>query len=127
MQGSYGSDTPLALTGPHMIAMNLYNNAYLMPRIIHQMLSLLATLPHGTAFLSIYESNSGDSTGESTRRPCQWLHGAVHLQSARPALCACEGTVACGPADGLRRCRGVASSPQTAPGGIGLPSQDPPW
>ena len=51
-----------------MIAMNLYNNAYLMPRIIHQMLSLLAILPHGTAFLSVYESNSGDSTGEPMQR-----------------------------------------------------------
>ena len=71
MQGRHGSDTPLAHAGPHMIAMNLYNNAYLMPRIIHQMLSLLATLPHGTAFLSIYESNSGGSTGAPTRGPCQ--------------------------------------------------------
>ena len=110
MQGSYGSDTPLALAGPHMIAMNLYNNAYLMPRIIHQMLSLLATLPHGTAFLSIYESNSADSTGEPTRGLCQWLHGADHLQSRGTVLGACKAIIACGPADGLQQRRGVASS-----------------
>ena len=71
--------THLLLAGPHMIAMNLYDNAYLMPRIIHQMLSLLAILPHGSAFLSIYESNSGDSTGEPCQGPCQWLHRAVYL------------------------------------------------
>ena len=44
--------------------MNLWNNAHLMPQIVHQMLVLLFTLHHGSAFLSVYESNSEDATGE---------------------------------------------------------------
>ena len=70
-----------------MIAMNLYNNAYLMPRIIHQMLSLLARLTHGTAFLSIYESNSGVQQHAGLLMACvgagEWLR---HLKLLLEAL-----------------------------------------
>ena len=109
-----GSDTPLMLAGPHLIAMNLWNNAYLMPRILHQMLSLLSRLQHGTVFLSIYESNSGDSTGEAIQGLCQWLHGVLHPRITSTVPRACGATALCKPANCLPWCRGVASPSQIA-------------
>ena len=47
----------------------MFNYAKLMPRFIRQTMSLLALLPHEAAYLSIYESNSSDTTGNS---PISW-------------------------------------------------------
>ena len=46
-----------------LIAANLHNNAALMPHYTLQLAALLATLPRGAAYLSIYESGSTDDTG----------------------------------------------------------------
>ena len=46
-----------------LLANNLHNNEALMPHYISQMLRLLALLPPGSAYVSIYESGSKDQTG----------------------------------------------------------------
>ena len=46
-----------------LLANNLHNNEQLMPHYITQMLRLLALLPPGSAFVSVYESGSKDRTG----------------------------------------------------------------
>ena len=50
--------------GQYLVAINMFNQALLMPRIIRQILSVLTRIPHGAAFVSIYESNSWDTTGK---------------------------------------------------------------
>ena len=82
--------------GPHLIGMNLHNNAHLMPQIVHQMLTLLFTFHHGSAFLSIYESNSKDATGEILKWPTSSLagHCVQCICVTRGALSACDSTVA---------------------------------
>ena len=52
-----------------LIAVNLRNNAPLMPHFIVQLTAALALLPHGKVFISIYESGSEDSSGGKGR----WL------------------------------------------------------
>ena len=51
-----------------LLAANMHNNEDLLPHFTLQMLDLLSKLPLGSAFLSIYESGSTDSTG------VQWQH-----------------------------------------------------
>ncbi|KAA6416478.1 MAG: hypothetical protein FRX49_13550, partial [Trebouxia sp. A1-2] len=51
-----------------LLAANMHNNEDLLPHFTLQMLHLLASLPLGTAFLSVYESGSTDSTGGSLMR-----------------------------------------------------------
>ena len=46
-----------------LVAANLRSNAALMPHYTLQLAALLAALPRGAAFLSIYESGSTDDTG----------------------------------------------------------------
>lgn len=46
-----------------MVAANFRNNEELLPHVIVQLWHLLAILPQGSTFLSIYESGSEDSTG----------------------------------------------------------------
>ena len=46
-----------------LLAANMHNNEDLLPHFTLQMLDLLSKLPLGSAFLSIYESGSTDSTG----------------------------------------------------------------
>ena len=53
----------------YLIAANFKDNEELLPHVIVQIWHLLAILPQGSAFLSIYESGSSDSTGA----PClEW-------------------------------------------------------
>ena len=56
---------PLDVHNNHkvLLAANMHNNEDLLPHFTLQMLHLLASLPLGSAFLSIYESGSTDSTG----------------------------------------------------------------
>lgn len=46
-----------------LLAANMHNNEDLLPHFTLQMLDLLSRRPTGSAFLSIYESGSTDSTG----------------------------------------------------------------
>ena len=46
-----------------LLAANMHNNEDLLPHFSLQMLHFLTSLPSGSAFLSIYESGSTDSTG----------------------------------------------------------------
>ena len=46
-----------------MLAVNLRNNAALMPHYTLQLMALLVARPVGQTFLSIYESGSTDGTG----------------------------------------------------------------
>jgi len=46
-----------------LVAANLHDSAALMPHYTLQLLALLAALPRGSAFLSVYESGSTDDTG----------------------------------------------------------------
>ena len=52
-----------------LVAANLHNSGALMPHYTLQLLALLAALPRGTAFLSVYESGSTDDTGTPFSRP----------------------------------------------------------
>ena len=45
---------------------NMHNNEEVLPHFILQLIHLFAVLPPETAFLSIYESGSTDSTGAMT-------------------------------------------------------------
>ena len=67
-----------------LLAANMHNNEELLPHYITQLTHLLSVLPPGSTFLSIYESDSSDSTGV----PCteqlvdavfvyEWLHGGA--------------------------------------------------
>ena len=47
------------------MAANMHNNEEVLPHFILQLIHLFAVLPPETAFLSIYESGSTDSTGEA--------------------------------------------------------------
>ena len=64
---SWDTTLPLKLqtNGKVLLAANMHNNEDLLPHFTLQMLHLLASIPTGTAFLSIYESGSSDSTGTS--------------------------------------------------------------
>ena len=46
-----------------LLAANMHNNEDLLPHFTVQMLHFLTSVPSGSAFLSIYESGSTDSTG----------------------------------------------------------------
>lgn len=46
------------------MAANMHNNEEVLPHFILQLIHLFAVLPPETAFLSVYESGSTDSTGE---------------------------------------------------------------
>lgn len=46
-----------------LLAANMHNNEDLLPHYITQLTHLLSVLPAGSTFLSIYESDSSDSTG----------------------------------------------------------------
>ena len=53
-----------------LLAANMHNNEELLPHYIAQLVHMLALLPPGSAFLSIYESGSTDATGAcSSHRP----------------------------------------------------------
>lgn len=64
-------DPTLELDLPHLngqkylLAANFKNNEELLPHAIIQFWHLLAILPEGSAFVSVYESGSTDSTGSS--------------------------------------------------------------
>ena len=47
----------------YLVAANMHNNEEVLPHFILQLIHLFAVLPPDTAFLSIYESGSKDSTG----------------------------------------------------------------
>lgn len=77
-----------------LLANNLHNNEQLMPHYITQMLRLLALLPPGSAFVSVYESGSKDRTGGRPAagqgccaRACTGPIASVHLPG--PAACYC--------------------------------------
>jgi hypothetical protein len=57
------ADLPLLKGRRYLIAANFRNNEELLPHVIVQIWHLLAILPQGSTFLSIYESDSSDSTG----------------------------------------------------------------
>lgn len=48
----------------YLVAANMHNNEEVLPHFIIQLVHLFAVLPPESAFLSIYESGSNDSTGE---------------------------------------------------------------
>lgn len=56
-------DTPV-VQGRVLLAANMHNNEDLLPHFTLQLLQLLIVLPQGSAFVSIYESDSKDNTGE---------------------------------------------------------------
>ena len=61
-------DSTLPLTPAHegnmvLLAANMHNNEELLPHFTLQLLDLLSSIPDGSAFVSIYESGSTDSTG----------------------------------------------------------------
>lgn len=62
-----------------LLAANMHNNEDLLPHFTLQMLDLLSKLPLGSAFLSIYESGSTDSTGVRSRLPAVALRQGLHL------------------------------------------------
>ena len=64
------ADLPLLKGQKYLIAANFRNNEDLLPHLIVQLWHLLAILPQGSAFVSVYESGSTDSTGE-------WLSPAL--------------------------------------------------
>ena len=47
----------------YLLAANFRDNEDLLPHVIVQLWHLLAILPQGSVFVSVYESNSEDSTG----------------------------------------------------------------
>lgn len=49
-----------------LLAANVRDSEELLPHFILQLVHLLAVLPRGTAFLSIYESGSSDASGATT-------------------------------------------------------------
>lgn len=70
-----------------LVAANMHNNEDLLPHFTLQMLELLLSHPSGSAFLSIYESGSTDSTGVlmpavSSRRVRQYVHMQTLLSTA---------------------------------------------
>ena len=50
--------------GKVLLAANMHNNEDLLPHFTLQLLQLLIALPRGSAFVSIYESDSKDNTGK---------------------------------------------------------------
>lgn len=62
---SLEADLPLLKGQKYLIAANFRNNEELLPHLIVQLWHLLAILPQGSAFVSIYESGSTDSTGKA--------------------------------------------------------------
>ena len=66
------------IAGQYLIALNMFNQAPLMPRMIRQILSLLTKLPYGAAYVSIYESNSWDFTGRSMNSAADLTLVAMH-------------------------------------------------
>ena len=64
---SLEADLPLLKGQKYLIAANFRNNEDLLPHAIVQIWHLLAILPQGSAFVSIYESDSTDSTGEDSK------------------------------------------------------------
>ena len=62
-----------------LLANNLHNNEVLMPHYITQMLRLLALLPPGSAYVSIYESGSKDQTGACPFRPAPVRSEALEI------------------------------------------------
>lgn len=57
------ADLPRLSGKKFLLAANFRNNEELLPHAIVQFWHLLALLPEGSAFVSIYESGSTDSTG----------------------------------------------------------------
>ena len=55
--------TMLVVQTQVLLAANVHNNEELLPHFILQLSHLLSVLPHGTAFLSVYESGSSDASG----------------------------------------------------------------
>ena len=47
-----------------LLAANMHDNEELLPHYVAQLIHVLALLPPGSAFLSIYESGSTDATGQ---------------------------------------------------------------
>ena len=62
-----------------LLAANMHNNEDLLPHFTLQMLDLLSKLPLGSAFLSIYESGSTDSTGVQSPLPAVGLRQGLLL------------------------------------------------
>ena len=85
----------------YLVAANMHNNEEVLPHFILQLIHLFAVLPPETAFLSIYESGSTDSTGEVTpstalphlqcvSAPCAWCSS---LEAACCCLSACAASL----------------------------------
>lgn len=61
--GTVGAELQHVHAERYLIAANMHNNEDVLPHFIIQLVHLFAVLPPETAFLSIYESGSTDSTG----------------------------------------------------------------
>ena len=65
-----------------------------MPHYILQLLLAVGTLPHGTIFVSIYESGSADASGMSTSLPYHFAHIAITGKrltvQQTPLMCFCR-------------------------------------
>lgn len=72
----------LAFQGKVLLAANMHNNEDLLPHFTLQLLQLLIALPRGSAFVSIYESDSKDTTGEHR---CLSIH--IHFSVANMFWC----------------------------------------
>ena len=64
----------------YLLAADIHNNEELLPHYIIQLVHLLTVMPHGSTFLSVYESGSTDSTGACMR--VTWCMRAV-VQTAQ--------------------------------------------
>ena len=89
------------LAGQYMIALNMFNQAPLLPRIIRQILILLTKLPYEAAFVSIYESNSLDTTGNPMTLPL--ASDLCEAQLLRHCRGGCRILCTASEHDGLRR------------------------
>ena len=63
-------DLPHLLGQKYLLAANFKNNEELLPHVIIQFWHVLAILPEGSAFVSVYESGSTDSTGAPFNLGC---------------------------------------------------------
>ena len=84
---SLESDLPLLKGQKYLIAANFRDNEDLLPHLIVQLWHLLAILPQGSAFVSIYESGSTDSTGEAgPQRPVLYNAGLLSQENSFTVL-----------------------------------------
>lgn len=77
----------------YLLAANFRNNEGLLPHVIVQLWHLLAILPQGSVFVSVYESGSEDSTGNHSVLPFpsrSEYHPVPAGKCLRPSLSACS-------------------------------------